>query len=91
MEGEPLAIKYQAWDGNDKTDILDLNLGTLNTVASLFATLEKVTGFQNYKVYCCGLVLDPEELDVTRRLEELQIKALLLVHRKDDGNEHRNF
>lgn len=87
MEGEPLAIKYQAWDGNDKTDILDLNLGTLNTVASLFATLEKVTGFQNYKVYCCGLVLDPEELDVTRRLEELQIKALLLVHRKDDGNE----
>ncbi|KAK0118696.1 hypothetical protein ONS96_011784 [Cadophora gregata f. sp. sojae] len=86
MDGESLAIKYQAFDGNNRTGILDLNLGKLNTVASFFASLEKVTGFKNYKVYCCGVTLDPEDMDVTRSLEELQIKGLVLVHRQGDGD-----
>ncbi|KAH6712037.1 ubiquitin C-terminal hydrolase-like protein [Leptodontidium sp. MPI-SDFR-AT-0119] len=87
VAGEPLAIKYQAFDGNNRTEVLDLNLGESNTVASLFAGLEKATGFKNYKVYCCGAVLDPEEMDVTQKLEDLQLKGLVLVHRRDDIHE----
>ncbi|KAL2064045.1 hypothetical protein VTL71DRAFT_4539 [Oculimacula yallundae] len=85
MEGEPLAIKYQAFDGNTQTEVLELNLGTLNTAASLFASLEKATGFKNYKVYSCGATLDPEEMDVNQKLQDLKLKPLLLVHRQDDA------
>ncbi|CZT00238.1 related to DFFRY protein [Rhynchosporium graminicola] len=86
MDGEPLAIKYQAFDGNDQTEVTKLNLGTLNTVASLFARLENATGFKNYRVYCGGAILDPEEMDISQKLQDLQcLKALLLVHRKEDS------
>ncbi|KAK2624650.1 hypothetical protein QTJ16_005843 [Diplocarpon rosae] len=84
VEGNPMAVKYQSFDGNTRTEVMSLTLGTLNTAATLFASLEKATGFKNYRVYCGGKIVDPEEIDFCQNLEDLNLKGLLLVHRRED-------
>ncbi|KAH6668875.1 ubiquitin C-terminal hydrolase-like protein [Halenospora varia] len=86
LEGEPLTVKYQSFDGNTATDIQTMTLGTLNTAAALFARLSKVTGFKNYKVYCGGKEVDLDEIEITKSLEDLNLNGLVLVHRRDDDD-----
>ena len=84
LEGEPLAMKYQSFDGNTQTEVRSLTLGKLNTVASLFASLGKATGFKNYKVYLGGKVFDPDEIEVSGILEDLNLNGLILVQKRED-------
>jgi ubiquitin carboxyl-terminal hydrolase 34 len=66
-------------------DITSITLGKQNTAATLFAGLEKATGFKNYQVYHGGKAVDPEEIDVCRKLEDLNFTGLLLVRKRDDA------
>lgn len=86
VEGEPMTVKYQSFDGDKHTEVKSLTLGRLNTAASLFATLQKATGFQNYKVYCAGKEFDPDEFEVCRSLDDLKLNGLVLVQRREDAN-----
>ena len=84
VEGEPLTVKYQSFDGDKHTPIQSLTLGKLNTAASLFASLQKATGFKNYKVYCGGKEFDPDEIEVCKSLADLKLNGLVLVKRRED-------
>jgi ubiquitin carboxyl-terminal hydrolase 34 len=84
-EGEPMVVKYQCFDGNDHTEVKNLTLGKQNTAAYLFATLQKATGFQKYKVYCGGREITSAETDVLKSLEELNVNGLVLVQRREDA------
>jgi ubiquitin carboxyl-terminal hydrolase 34 len=86
VQGEPFTVKYQSFTSTSQTEILSLSLGTLNTAASLFASLQKATGFQNYKVFCGGIELDPDEMDVCKSLDDLNIKGLVLVQQREGGD-----
>ena len=85
MEGETLTLKYQSFDGDNHTEVKSLTIGKLNTAATLFATLEKETGFTSYKVYCGGKVFDPEEIEISKSLGDLNLNGLVLVHRREDA------
>ncbi|RDL38126.1 Cysteine proteinase [Venustampulla echinocandica] len=84
IEGDPLTVKYQSFDGNTHTEIRSLTLGKLNTAASLFASLQKATGFQNYKVYYGGKEFDPDEIEVCKSLADLNLNGLVLIQRCDN-------
>jgi ubiquitin carboxyl-terminal hydrolase 34 len=84
VEGEPLTVKYQSFDGDKHTEVKSLTLGKLNTAASLFASLQKATGFKNYKVYCGGKEFDPDEIEVCKSLDDLNLNGLVLVQRRED-------
>lgn len=86
VEGEPLTVKYQSFDGDKHTEVKSLTLGKLNTAASLFATLQKATGFKNYKVYCSGKEFDPDEVDVCKSLDDLKLNGLVLVQRREEAD-----
>jgi ubiquitin carboxyl-terminal hydrolase 34 len=86
VEGEPLTLKYQSFDGSTQTEIKSLTLGKLNTAASLFASLQKATGFKNYKVYCGGKEVDPE-IAVCKSLDELNLNGLVLVRSREVADE----
>lgn len=86
LEGEPLTVKYQSFDGDTHTEVRSLTLGKLNTAASLFASLEKATGFKSYKVYCGGKVFDPDEIEVCRSLEDLNLNGLVLVQKREEAD-----
>ncbi|KAG0647567.1 Ubiquitin-specific-processing protease 34 [Hyphodiscus hymeniophilus] len=85
VEGEPLTVKYQSFDGGKQTEVKSFTLGKLNNAATFFAKLEKATGFTNYKVYCDGKVFVPEEIEISKSLEELNLNGLVLVHRREDA------
>ena len=84
VEGEPLTVKYQSFDGDKHTEVKSLTLGKLNSAASLFASLQKATGFKNYKVYCGGKEFDPDEIEVCKSLDDLNLNGLVLVQRRED-------
>ncbi|KAF8857285.1 ubiquitin C-terminal hydrolase-like protein [Acephala macrosclerotiorum] len=86
LEGEPLTLKYQSFDGSKQTEIKTLTLGSRNTAASLFASLQKATGFKSYKVYCGGREVNPDEVDVCKSLEELNLNGLVLVRSRDTSD-----
>jgi len=84
VEGEPVVVRYQSFDGDQSTDIQTLTLGKDNSAASLFASLQKATGFKNYKVYCGGKQVDLEEIEVCKSFKELNINGLVLVQRLEE-------
>jgi ubiquitin carboxyl-terminal hydrolase 34 len=86
VEGEPLTVKYQSFDGDKHTEVKSLTLGKLNTAAALFASLQKATGFKNYKVYCGGKEFDPDEIEVCKSLDDLNLNGLVLVQRREDSD-----
>jgi ubiquitin carboxyl-terminal hydrolase 34 len=79
-----LTVKYQSFDGNVHTEVKSLTIGKLNTAAALFASLQKVTGFKNYKVYCGGKEFDPDEFEVCKSLDDLNLNGLVLIQRRED-------
>lgn len=86
VEGEPVTVKYQVFDGPKAMEITSITLGKQNTAATLFAGLERATGFKNYQVYHGGKAVDPEEIDVCKKLEDLNFTGLLLVRKRDDAD-----
>jgi ubiquitin carboxyl-terminal hydrolase 34 len=83
MEGELLTVKYQCFDGDKHTEIESLTLGKLNPAASLFTGIQKATGFKKFKLFCGGKGLDPDDVEVCRSLEDLNLNGLVLVQRRD--------
>ncbi|KJZ76086.1 hypothetical protein HIM_04542 [Hirsutella minnesotensis 3608] len=84
IEGDSARLKYQSFDGDEQTDILPLNIGKLNTVSSLLASLRRETGFDNYRVYYRGRQLLPTEQDICKSLQELDIQdGFILVRREE--------
>ncbi|RFU29187.1 hypothetical protein B7463_g7158, partial [Scytalidium lignicola] len=86
VEGDPLTVKYQSFDGNKHTEVKSLTLGKLNTAASLLASLQQATGFKNYKIYCGGKEFAPDSVDICKSLEDLNLNGLVLVQRRDEGD-----
>ncbi|TAQ90895.1 hypothetical protein B7494_g771 [Chlorociboria aeruginascens] len=84
VEGEPLTVKYQSFDGDKHTEVKTLTLGSLNTAASLFASLQEATGFKSYKVFYRGREFDLEEIDVCKSMTDLNLNGLVLVQRRED-------
>lgn len=84
--GDSAELKFQSFDGDKQTDVRPLKIGRKNTAASLLASLREVTGFENYRIYYKGQVFVPNETEVCRSLEELNIHdGIILVRREADG------
>lgn len=86
VEGDLAELKYQAFDWDTETDVEPLQIGRQNTVGSLLASLRQTTGFSNYRIYFRGQQFLPQESDVSKTLEELQVdNGLMLVKREPDS------
>jgi ubiquitin carboxyl-terminal hydrolase 34 len=88
VKGEPLTVKYQSFDGDTHTEVKSLTLGKLNNATSLIASLQKATGFTNYKVYYGGKLFDPDESNISKSLDDLNLNGLFLVQRREDAEGH---
>ncbi|KAM7221465.1 ubiquitin carboxyl-terminal hydrolase 34 [Rhypophila decipiens] len=85
VDGESAELKYQSFDGNVQTDVLPLNIGKRNTAATLFASLREATGFDNYRAYYRGRPFVPQESEICKSLDDLQIhNGIILVKRETD-------
>jgi ubiquitin carboxyl-terminal hydrolase 34 len=86
IEGDLAELKYQSFDGTHQTEVKPLNIGKLNTAASLLASLRQETGFENYRAYYKGQPFLPTEQQICRSLEDLHVHdGLILVKREADG------
>lgn len=84
-EGDLAQLKYQSFDGNEQSNIMPLNIGKLNSVSSLLASLRQKTGFDNYRVYYRGHQLVLAEQDISKPLQDLDIQdGFVLVKREED-------
>ncbi|KHJ35678.1 putative ubiquitin hydrolase [Erysiphe necator] len=79
VDGDPVTFKYQSFDGNNHTEVESIVLGHKNNLASLLSTLQKVTGFKSFKIYCGGREFIPSDKDMKKSVTELNLKGLLLV------------
>lgn len=86
VKGEPLTIKYQSFDGDVQTAVKTLTIGTLNTPAALFASLQEATGFKDYKVYFGGKEFELSQNVVCKSMEDLNLNGLVLVQRREDAS-----
>lgn len=85
IEGDPTQLKYQSFDGPQQTEMKPLNIGKLNTAASLLASLRHETGFRNYRAYYRGQPFSPDMRQICQSLEDLQVhEGLILVQRADE-------
>lgn len=84
VEGDLTALKYQSFDGLVQTTVKPLNIGKLNTAASLLASLREETGFDNYRAYYRGRPFAPTEQDICKSLEDLQVREGLILVKKED-------
>ncbi|KAK0385828.1 hypothetical protein NLU13_7005 [Sarocladium strictum] len=85
VEGDLTQLKYQSFDGKSQTDVKPLNIGNLNTAASLLARLREETGFDNYRAFYRGRPFVPTEDDVCKSLQDLQVReGLILVKKEED-------
>lgn len=86
IEGESAELKFQSFDGETQTDVQPLYIGKQNTAGSLLASLRDVTGFESYRIYYRGRPFSPQENEICKSLEDLQIhNGLLLVRRESDA------
>ncbi|KAM3073711.1 hypothetical protein ACMFMG_004404 [Clarireedia jacksonii] len=86
VQGEPLTVMYQSFDGDKHTEVKTFTMGKLNTAASLLASLRKATGFTHYKVFYGGKEFNPDEVEMCKSLEDLNLNGLVLVQRREDGD-----
>lgn len=85
VRGELTGLKYQSFNGEVHTAVLPLTIGVENTAGCLLASLRKETGFENYKVYYRGRLFVPSESDISKSLDDLQLKdGLMLVKKEQD-------
>ncbi|RCI13809.1 hypothetical protein L249_8008 [Ophiocordyceps polyrhachis-furcata BCC 54312] len=85
IDGESARLRYQSFGVNEETDILPLNIGRLNTVSSLLATIRAETGFDSFRVYYRGHQLLPTKKDVCKSLQDLDIQdGFILVKREEN-------
>ncbi|KAK3375132.1 hypothetical protein B0H63DRAFT_268265 [Podospora didyma] len=85
VEGDSAELKYQSFDGDMQTEVKPLNIGKRNTAASLLASLREATGFNNYRIYYRGRPFVPQENEICKSLEDLQIhNGIILVKRESD-------
>jgi len=83
VEGESAELKYQSFDGDSQTTVMPLNIGKRNTAASLLASLRDATGFESYRIYYRGRPFVPQESDICKSLEDLQIHNGIILVRKE--------
>ncbi|RKF60923.1 putative ubiquitin hydrolase [Erysiphe neolycopersici] len=79
FDGDPVTYKYQSFDGNSQSEVKNIVIGHKNNLASLLSTLQKVTGFRKFKIYCDGREFIPNDQDMNKPAIELNFKGLLLV------------
>jgi ubiquitin carboxyl-terminal hydrolase 34 len=83
IDGDSAELKFQSFDGDDQTDVRPLHIGMRNTAAALLASLKEATGFENYRIFYKGRAFVPQESDICKSLEDLQIhNGLILVKRE---------
>ncbi|KAK3357400.1 hypothetical protein B0T25DRAFT_452553 [Lasiosphaeria hispida] len=86
VEGDLAELKFQSFDGDVQTEVKPLTIGKRNTAASLLASLREATGFNNYRIYYRGKPFVPQESDICKSLEDLQIHTgVILVKRESDA------
>ncbi len=83
VEGESAELKYQSFDGDSQTTVMPLNIGIRNTAASLLASLREATGFESYRIYYRGRPFVPQESDICKSLEDLQIHNGIILVKKE--------
>ena len=83
IQGELADVKFQAFDAENCTEIRSIKIGKRNTISSLLAILHEATGFENYRVYCRGRHLIPQESLICKTLEDENIQNCLLLVKKE--------
>ncbi|KAK3996099.1 ubiquitin carboxyl-terminal hydrolase 34 [Cladorrhinum sp. PSN332] len=82
-QGESAELKFQSFDGSTQTAVQPLNIGKLNTAGSLLASLREATGFSNYRIYYRGRPFVPQESEICKSLEDLQIHNGIILVKKE--------
>jgi ubiquitin carboxyl-terminal hydrolase 34 len=93
IRGDPIEVKYQAFDGAEQGPVESLTIGKSNTSVELMAFIGKVTGFKGCKIYHWGKEITPDAAGTPKTIESLQIeKGLVLVVRceEEDAVEGRS-
>ncbi|KAI0011823.1 hypothetical protein F4779DRAFT_571426 [Xylariaceae sp. FL0662B] len=85
VDGDVADLKYQAFDGDEQSEVKPLDIGLGNTAASLLASLREATGFDNYRLYYRGQPLAPSNTDICKSLKDLDIKSGLILVKRESG------
>ncbi|KAJ6444692.1 ubiquitin C-terminal hydrolase [Purpureocillium lavendulum] len=85
IAGDSAQLKFQSFDGDEQTDIKPLNIGKLNTISSLLASIREETGFDNYRAYYRGRQLLPAEEDICKSLQELDIQDGFIIVKREES------
>ncbi|KKK18163.1 hypothetical protein ARAM_004521 [Aspergillus rambellii] len=85
LKGEPINIRYQAFDGGSHSKVRSLQIGDLSTASEFVETLVKVTGFSKLKTIYGGRGVDLLEKG-SQTLRELKLGSGLLIVRRDPNS-----
>jgi ubiquitin carboxyl-terminal hydrolase 34 len=83
VEGESAELKYQSFDGDRQTTVMPLAIGKRHTAATHLASLREATGFESYRIYYRGRPFVPQESDICKSLEDLQIQNGIILVKKE--------
>lgn len=84
--GDPVDISYQCFSMGSQSKVRTLRIGSLCTARELVDRLVSVTGFASFNAIHGGHMIDLlENPDAT--VQDLKIKGLLIIRKKDDGSE----
>ena len=83
---EPIIIKYQAFDGNEQSDIASTTLSGQDSLAELRRKLSEVTGFPYFKLICGGQHIDLEkDCDMIIDGSGIASRGLLIIIKRADS------
>lgn len=85
--GEPLEVKFQAFDGDKVGAIESLSIGSRNNVGALFLSVKNASGFKNCKIYHWGKEISVDDTDLHASMEDLKIGHGLLLIQRREGDE----
>ncbi|PLB47101.1 ubiquitin carboxyl-terminal hydrolase [Aspergillus steynii IBT 23096] len=87
VKGEPISLRYQAFDGSAQSKVRSLQIGDLSTASELYDHFVQLTGFSKMNIIFSGrrvdLLVKPE-----LSIRELKLNAgLVLIRRHPDSRE----
>ncbi|KAI9036388.1 putative ubiquitin C-terminal hydrolase [Aspergillus affinis] len=87
VKGEPISLRYQAFDGSIQSKVRCLQVGDLSTAAELYDQFAQLTGFSKMNIIFSGRRVDLLEKPESS-IRELRLNAgLVLIRRHPDSRE----
>ncbi|KAL9097404.1 MAG: hypothetical protein Q9165_000299 [Trypethelium subeluteriae] len=83
---ETILMKYQAFDGNEQSEIDTLTVCSRDSLSELRQKLSDLTGFASYRLICGGQQIDLDKShDMTINESGIASRGLLMIIKKTDS------